>query len=60
MSRISSALLCHTKGFGSSFQLSIHAVMSASSSLVERCVPRRSHLLVSSANQRSTWLIHEE
>ena len=52
-------VLCHTKGFGSSFQLSIHAVMTASNSLVERCVPRRSHLLVSSANQRSTRFIHD-
>jgi hypothetical protein len=59
VSRISSALLCQTKGVGSSFQWSIHVVMATSSPLVERCVPRRNHLLVSSANHRSTRFSHE-
>ena len=59
MSRISSAVLCQTKGVGSSFQWSIQPVIDASRSLVERCVPLRSHLLVSSANQRSTRFSHE-
>src|ERR1035441_3701432 len=34
--------------------------MDAASSLTLRCVPRRSHLLVSSANQRSTRFIHDD
>lgn len=41
MSRISSMLLCQTKGSGLSFQLSIQSAIADSSSLVNRCVPRR-------------------
>lgn len=47
-------------GRGFSFQVSIQELMAASSSLVERCVPRRSHLFVNSANHRSTKFIHDE
>ena len=54
VSKISSAFLCQTNDVGSSFHLSIHSLMDASISLVEQCVPRRSHLVVSSANQRSS------
>ena len=43
VSRISSALLCQTKGLGFSFHCSIQSLIDASSSLVERWVPRRSH-----------------
>ena len=50
MSRISSTVLCQTNGLGWSLQLSTHTVMADSSSLVDRWVPRRSHLLVSSAD----------
>jgi phosphonate transport system substrate-binding protein len=41
------------------FQVSIQARMSALSARVERCAPRRSFLVVSSANQRSTRFSHE-
>ena len=56
LSRIWSAVLVQTKGFGLSFQVSIQARMSVLSSAHERCAPRRSFLSVSSANQRSTRL----
>src|SRR3954462_95620 len=58
-SRIWSAVLVQTKGLGSSFQVSIQARMSALRSRTERCAPRRSFLVVSSAYQRSTRLSHE-
>src|SRR5213596_846670 len=58
-SRISSAVLVQTNGLGLSFQVSIQARMSALSWRTERCVPRRSFLVVSSANQRSTRFNHE-
>jgi hypothetical protein len=51
---MSSAVLCQMKGLGSSFQLVIQVRIEATRSLTERCVPRLSHLVVSSANQRST------
>ena len=57
LSKISSAVLCHTYERGSSFQVPTQSVMDAARSLTLRCVPRRSHLLVSSANQRSTRFI---
>ena len=60
MSRISSAVLVHTNGFGSLFQALIHRRMSASSSVTLRCAERRSLRLVSSANHRSTRFIQEE
>ena len=44
-------------GRGSSFQVPTQWVMDAASSLTLRWVPRRSHLLVISANQRSTRFI---
>jgi hypothetical protein len=44
--------LCQTKGLGRSFQFVIQVRMEAVSSFTDRWVPRRSHLLVSSANQR--------
>src|SRR3954464_11014496 len=59
LSRISSAVLRQTKGRGSSFQWATHWSMSRRRSATLWWVERRSFLLVSSANQRSTWLIHE-
>ena len=59
VSRISSAVLVHTNGRGSWFQVSIQAWIVGSSSATERWLPRRSHLLVSSANQRSTRFSQE-
>jgi hypothetical protein len=47
-------VLVHTNGRGLSFQVSIQAWIELVSSATERWVPRRSHLVVSSANQRST------
>ncbi|MGV7987079.1 hypothetical protein PJP10_21870 [Mycobacterium kansasii] len=47
-------------GRGSSFQFWIQARMSFSRTWMERCAPRLSFLSVSSANQRSTWLRHDE
>jgi hypothetical protein len=58
-SRIWSAVLVHTNGRGSWFQVSIQDGIEAMSSPTERWVPRRSHLLVSSANHRSTKFNHE-
>jgi hypothetical protein len=54
VSRISSAVLVHTDGRGSAFQVSIQAWMEPVSSATEWWLPRLSDLLVSSANQRST------
>jgi hypothetical protein len=59
VSRISSAVWVHTNGRGAWFQVSIQAWIERSSSATERWVPRRSHLLVSSVNQRSTRFSHE-
>ena len=53
-SRIWSAVLVQTNGRGLSFQVSIQARMSVLRARTERCAPRRSSLVVSSANQRST------
>jgi hypothetical protein len=58
-SKIWSAVLVHTNGRGSWFQLSIQDWIEAVSSPTERCVPRLSHLLVSSANHRSTRFSQE-
>jgi len=49
-SRISSAVLVQTNGFGSAFQAVIQARTSASSAATLRWVARRSFRLVSSAN----------
>src|SRR4051795_10688826 len=46
-------------GLGSSLQVSIQARMSVLSWRTERCAPRLSFLVVSSANQRSTRFSHE-
>jgi hypothetical protein len=51
--------LVHINGRGSWFQVSIQDGIEAMSSPTERWVPRRSHLLVSSANHRSTKFNHE-
>src|SRR5271154_7341797 len=58
-SRIWSVVLVQTKGLGSSFQVSIQARMSLLSWCTERWVARRSFLVVSSENQRSTRFSHE-
>ena len=57
--RMSSAVLCHVKGLGSLFQLSVQALMESLRSVTEVWAPRRSHLVVSSENQRSTRFIQE-
>src|SRR3954451_3047624 len=54
LAKISSAVLVQMNGRGSSFQVSIQSRMSALSWRTERCAPRLSLRLVSSANQRST------
>ena len=59
VSRISSAVLVHTNGRGFRFQASIQSWIEAVSSATERWVPRRSHVLVSSANQRSARFSQE-
>ena len=59
LSSVSSAVLRHVKGLGLSFQLSIQALMESLRSLTLVWVPRRSHLVVSSENQRSTRFIQE-
>jgi hypothetical protein len=51
LARISSAVLSQRKGF--SFQSWIHWTMSASRSCTDLLTPRRTFLVVSSANQRS-------
>src|SRR3954447_21195422 len=58
-SRIWSAVFVHTNGRASSFQVLIQARMSELRARTERCAPRRSFLVVSSANQRSTRFSHE-
>jgi len=58
-SRIWSAVFVHTNGRGFWFQVSIQDWMELVSSATERWVPRWSHLLVSSANQRSTRFSQE-
>lgn len=57
---ISSAVLVHTNGFGSSFQCSVHisSASMSSSTLVKR--PRRRRLSVSSLNHRSTRFNHDD
>ena len=56
VSRISSADLVQTNGFGALFHSVIHLRMSVSSSVTLRWAERRSLRLVSSANHRSTRL----
>jgi hypothetical protein len=51
--------LVHANGRGSSFQVPIHDWIDPVSSPTERWVPRWSHLVVSSANHRSTRFSHE-
>lgn len=50
-----SADLTHLYGLGSSSWASMKAMMSASSSVTDRCTPRWICFRVSSANQRSIW-----
>ena len=59
MSSIWFAVLCQVKGLGFSFQLSIRVLMEFWRSGTEVWLPRRSHLAVSSENQRSTRFIEE-
>jgi hypothetical protein len=59
VSRISSAVLVHTNGRGSWFQMSIQDWIDRLSCGTDRCVLRRSHLLVNSENHRSTRFSHE-
>ncbi len=56
---MSSAVLRQMKGRGLWFQCSTQSLMSRRSSATEWWVERRSFLVVSSENQRSTWLSHE-
>jgi hypothetical protein len=49
----------HTKGLGSVLWASMTVRMASSSSATLRCTPRRTCLVVSSANQRSTKFGHE-
>src|SRR3954449_12084089 len=60
LSRIWSAVLCQTNGCGLSFQLPIQVLRSAVRAVTDLCAERRSILLVSSANQRSTRFIHDD
>ena len=59
LSRIWSAVLCQAYGLGWSFQLVIQVRIEATRSRTEWWLPRLIHLLVSSANQRSTRLSQE-
>jgi hypothetical protein len=59
LSRISSAVMVHTNGRRSWFQVSIQAWMELVSSATEGWLPRLGHLLVSSANHRSTRFSQE-
>ena len=54
LSRIWSAVLVHTNGRGSWFQVSIQDWIACSSSATERWLPRVSQSVVNSENQRST------
>src|SRR5918994_2699060 len=60
LAMISSAVRCQTKGSGLSFQCSTQWSMASVSSRTELNVPRRMHLLVISANQRSTRFNHDD
>ncbi len=55
-----SAVFVQTNGFGSWFQLLVHSRTSFSRARTLRWTPRRMSWSVSSPNQRSTWLIHDE
>jgi hypothetical protein len=59
LARIWSAVFVHTKGLGSVLWASMKVRMASSSSATLRCTPRRTCLVVSSANQRSTKFSHE-
>jgi hypothetical protein len=54
LSKISSAFLCQTEGFGSSFQSVIQVRIAATRSRTERWAFRLIHFVVNSANRRST------
>jgi hypothetical protein len=58
--RICLAVLVHTNGLGLSFQAATQARMSRSRACTLRWSPRSMSWRVSSANQRSTWLIQLE
>src|SRR5262245_60331611 len=57
LARISSAVSVHTKGSGLVLWASINARMAVSSSTTLRCTPRRTCLLVSSANHRDAGAV---
>ena len=59
VSSIWSAVLCQVKGLGLLFQLSVQVLIEFWRSRTEVWMARRSHLVVSSENQRSTRFIHE-
>jgi hypothetical protein len=59
LSRISSAVLVHTNGLGSSFHASIHDRIERVSSPTERWVLRRNQVVVNAENQRSTRFSQE-
>jgi len=57
---MASAVLTHREGVGLAFQAWVQAVMSSTSALTVAWDERRSFLAVSSPNQRSTRLSHDE
>ena len=59
LARISSADLVQTKGVGSWLWTAMYSRIADYKSFTLRNTPRRIRLLVSSANHRSTKLIHE-
>ena len=59
-SMIWSAALVHLKGRASAFQVLIQSSRAVVSSSREQNAPRSRQRRCSSANHRSTWLIHDE
>jgi len=59
-SMIWSAVFVHLKGRALAFQVFIHSSSAVVSSSREQNTPRSRQRRCSSANHRSTWLIHEE
>jgi hypothetical protein len=59
-SMIWSAVLVHLNGRAVSFQVLIHSSSAVLSAPSEQKVPRSRQRRSSSANHRSTWLIHDE
>src|SRR5437764_265825 len=57
---ICSAVLCQTKGLGSSFQCDAHTSIASVSAATEVKLALRSRRLVSCANQPSTRFSHDE